>query len=374
MKLIPVNDLKRELHTDLGGKVRDAVIRVADSGWYVTGPELEKFESEFAAYCGVAFCAGVANGTDAIELALRALELPTGAQVATVANAGGYSTTAILRAGLRPLYIDVDESSMTMDPISLRAQLNDGCRAVIVTHLYGRMAPIEAILREVNGPGLPVIEDCAQAHGAELSQKKAGAWGTMGCFSFYPTKNLGAMGDAGAVVTSDAPLARRLRELRQYGWTSRYKADVAGGRNSRMDEMQAAVLRVKLTALDIQNERRREIAAAYSAAFAGTGLALPPAFGRDYVGHLYIVRSAVRDALRTRLGESGVGTDIHYPIPDHRQRSSADTTASLPVTERCAATLLTLPCFPALTDAEVDAVIQAVLTACGERTAAEIAP
>jgi len=225
---IPVNDLKRH-HDPIAGVLADAVDRVLRSGWYIQGREVAAFEEEFAAYCGARHCIGVANGTDALELALRAIGAK--GEVATVANAGMYSTTAILNAGARPIYIDVDPDTMNMNPAALRPEAS----AVIVTHLYGRLAPIDQFQC-----GIPIIEDCAQAHGIRLGD------GRVGCFSFYPTKNLGALGDGGAVVTSDYALAARVRALAQYGWTAKYVSSVPGGRNSRLDEMQAAILRAKL--------------------------------------------------------------------------------------------------------------------------------
>ena len=233
---IPINDLKRH-HAPLAGELAAAVNRVLASGWYILGPEVEAFEREFARYCGVEHCAGVGNGTDALELALGALGIGPGTEVATVANAGMYSTTAILRVGARPLYIDVDGRSMTMSPAALDAAISggpEGCpAAVIVTHLYGQMAEIEELLAIAGRKNIPVIEDCAQAHGAERAGRKAGSRGKLGCFSFYPTKNLGAAGDGGAVVTADAALAAKVRALRQYGWTAKYRSTVAGAQKQQ---------------------------------------------------------------------------------------------------------------------------------------------
>jgi len=362
---IPINDLKRH-HAPLATELAAAVNRVLSSGWYILGPEVEAFEQEFARYCGVEHCAGVGNGTDALELALRAVGVGPGAEVATVANAGMYGTTAILRVGAAPLYVDVDDRSMTMSPAALGAAIPAGPRghpaAVIVTHLYGRMAEIEELLAIAGQKNIPVIEDCAQAHGAERAGRKAGSWGTLGCFSFYPTKNLGAAGDGGAVVTADATLAAKIRALRQYGWTSKYRATVAGGRNSRLDEMQAAVLRTKLPHLDGWNARRREIARLYHGALAGSEVILPEPRD-DSVTHLYVIRSPHRERIRIALAAAGIGTDVHYPVPDHRQESVqriAFRRTPLPVTEASAAEVLTLPCFPEMTDTEVREIAHAV--------------
>lgn len=361
---ILINDLKRH-HAPLAGELAAAVNRVVSRGWYILGPEVEAFEAEFARYCGVAHCAGVGNGTDALELALRAVGIGPAAEVATVANAGMYSTTAILRLGARPVYVDVDARSMTMSPASLRAALSPETAAVIVTHLYGQMAEMEELREIAEKENIPVIEDCAQAHGAERAGRKSGSWGTLGCFSFYPTKNLGAMGDGGAVVTADASLAAKVRALRQYGWTAKYRSTVAGGRNSRLDEMQAAVLRTKLLHLNGWNARRREIARMYGEALAGSGVTLP-AGGCDSVAHLYVIRSAQRERIRNALAAAGIGTDVHYPVPDHLQESMRGLgfrRTDLPVTEACAGEVLTLPCFPEMTDGEVGEIAQAVTAA-----------
>jgi dTDP-4-amino-4,6-dideoxygalactose transaminase len=206
-----------------------------------------------------------------------------------------------------------------MDPGALRAALERGCSAVLATHLYGRLADVERIASRARAAGAPLIEDCAQAHGAERRGKRAGSWGIASCFSFYPTKNLGALGDGGAVVTSDPELADRLWRLRQYGWGRKYFAELRGGRNSRLDELQAAFLLAKLPRLAVLNDKRREIARRYNAAFAGLGLGLPPDPGEDDIAHLYVVRSPRRDALKAALEAAGIGCEVHYPTPDHRQ-------------------------------------------------------
>ncbi len=360
---VPVNDLKRQNHA-MAAELTGALQRVQERGWYILGPEVEAFEAEFAGFCGTPHCAGLASGTDALELALRALGVGPGDEVATVANAGSYSTTAILAAGARPVYVDVEYASMTMDPGALAGALTAATKAVIVTHLYGRMGAVEQLLAVASRHGLPLIEDCAQAHGAALGGRKAGAWGALGCFSFYPTKNLGALGDAGAVVTSDASLDQRVRRLRQYGWTSRYRSTLAGGRNSRLDELQAAVLRAKLPHLDEWNRRRRDIASQYAELLAGSGLLLPgDVSGAHYVAHLYVVRTPRRDELRARLAGADIDTDIHYPVPEHQQEAVRPLGLSgggLAVTERCCREVLTLPCFAEITDAEVRRVAAAI--------------
>jgi dTDP-4-amino-4,6-dideoxygalactose transaminase len=368
---IPINDLKRH-HERLAGDLDRAVSRVLSRGWFVLGPELEAFEQEFAAFCGVRHAIGVGNGTDALELALQAVGAGPGSEVVTVANAGMYSSTAILRAGAMPVFVDVVPATLMMDPAALEAALTPRTAAVIVTHLYGAMAAIEELSAVAARCDIPLIEDCAHAPGAERGGRKAGSWGTLSCFSFYPTKNLGATGDGGAVVTSDLGLTRRLKALRQYGWSEKYRSTIAGGRNSRLDELQAAVLRTKLPHLDRWNARRREIAAAYCEALAPAGLGLPAFPCRaDYVAHLFVIRSSHRDRIRRALQAGGIGTDIHYPVPDHLQeslRSVPFRRTPLPVTERTAGELLTLPCFPEMTDDEVDEVARRVLASIPARS------
>ena len=251
--------------------------RVVDSGWYVLGPQVRDFEAAFARHVGVRHALGVANGTDALTLALRALGVQPGQPVVTVANAGCYASTALAQLGAQPLYVDVEPARLTMAPPALAAALAaHPVAAVIVTHLYGQMADMPRLAALCHAAKVPLIEDCAQAHGATLNGRQAGAWGALACFSFYPTKNLGALGDGGAVLTDDQALAERLRALRQYGWTRKYEVTVAGGANSRLDELQAAVLLAKLPHLDAANAARRAIAARYSAAFADLPLTCPP--------------------------------------------------------------------------------------------------
>ena len=360
---IPINDLKRR-HAPLAAELSAAVERVLSRGWYILGPEVEAFEDEFARYCGIPHCVGVANGTDALELAIRALDLAPGAEIATVANAGMYATTAILRAGATPLFVDIDARTLTMSPAALEADISPATAVIVVTHLYGQMADVESLTAIAARTGIPLIEDCAQAHGASRAGRKAGSWGTLGCFSFYPTKNLGAVGDGGAIVTGNSNLASKIRAMRQYGWTARYCSTVPGGRNSRLDEIQAAILRIELPHLDRWNARRLEIARLYSRELAGSGLILPSA-ADDFVAHLYVVRSPHRDRLRESLAGAGIGTDIHYPVPDHLQESLrhiAFRRTPLPVTESAVRQILTLPCFPEMTDTEVRDVSHAVLS------------
>ncbi len=358
---IPVNDLKRH-NTPILEKLSWSLTSVLESGWYILGPRVREFESAFAQYCGAQHCIGTGNGTDALEIALRACGVAPGDQVATVANAGGYSTAAIRALGALPLYADVAPDSMLVELDDLERKLKGAAKTIIVTHLYGRMVNMPRVMQLASSLDIPVIEDCAQAHGAHFEGRRAGTWGALGCFSFYPTKNLGALGDAGAIVTNDEALAGRVRELHQYGWNAKYRSRSAGGRNSRLDEMQAAILLAKLPHLDRWNARRRSVAEAYTRAIDGCGVQAPNCSGPDYVAHLYVVRVSQRATFRRRLELQNVASDVHYPVPDHWQESAGgqSSTGSLVETERCCGEVVTLPCFPELTDEEVDRVIAAV--------------
>lgn len=359
--MIPLNALGRHV-----APLRDELARVAaeviGSGYYVLGPGVDGFERAFAAWCGLAEVVGVANGTDALELALKAVEVGPGDRVVVAPNAAMYGSSAVLACGAEPLFADVDvEGLMTLE--TLRAAVVDGGapKAVIVTHLYGQLAAIDAIANWCASQGIAVVEDCAQAHGALRGSRRAGAFGDIAAFSFYPTKNLGALGDGGAVGTRRPELAARVRQLRQYGWSAKYTNALPGGRNSRLDELQARFLLAMLPMLDGWNARRRAIARRYIAGIRHPDIRLPASAGDDYVAHLFVVRTPHREALSAHLKASGVQTDVHYPIPDHRQPcfGGRHDDVVLPRAEREAREVLTLPCFPELEDAEVDAVIEA---------------
>ncbi len=333
-----------------------AVASVFTSGRYILGPEVEAFEHEFSAWVGDRPVIGVANGTDALEIALRAGGVGPDTEVVTVANAGGYTSAACRSIGATPVYVDVDQTCLLIDPAQVAAAVTPRTAAVVVTHLYGQLANVAAVRRAV-GHGVTVIEDCAQAHGAGSTTSRAGTLGDLATFSFYPTKNLGAIGDAGAVV-AEAGRAELVRQLRTYGWASKYRVEVDGGRNSRLDELQAALLRVRLASLADGNRRRTEIAAAYRAAapqlrFVGNL--------HDNVHHLCVIAFSDRDAARQQLAALGIGTDVHYPVPDHHQPAwSGGNPVVLPVTERAVGEILSVPCFPELTDVEVDTVASAL--------------
>jgi len=359
MQPIALNDLAR--HTaPLRDELLAAMARVCDRGWYVLGPEVDAFEREFAAHTGVAHAVGVANGTEAIELAARALGVGPGDEVILAANAGMYSTTALRAVGATPVFVDVNEGDLTIDPGAVEGAITAKTRAIIATHLYGRIADVRRLRALADERGVALLEDCAQAHGARAGGQQAGAWGDAASFSFYPTKNLGALGDGGLVACRDGAVAARVRRLRQYGWESKYVAVEGPARNSRLDELQAAVLRVKLPHLDRWNARRRQVAAAY-ARVENPSLRHPDVEGDGYVAHLYVVRTQARDALRRHLAARQIGADIHYPLLDTQQPVLRGTAApALPVSEAAACQVLSLPCYPELSDAEVARVCEAL--------------
>ena len=360
---IPLNDLSRYA-TQVAPVLAARASTVIAGGHYVLGPNVTAFEQAFAAYCGSAHCIGVGNGTDALELALRGCGVGQGDAVVVCANAAMYGTGAVLAIGAIPVFADVDaDGLLTAETIATAIAASTlPPRAVIVTHLYGRLAAMDAVLAIANAHGLRVIEDCAQAHGArDDAGRMAGSWGDAAAFSFYPTKNLGAVGDGGAVLCQDQGVAERVRQLRQYGWTRKYHNTVPGGRNSRLDELQAAFLLAMLPDLEARNARRHDIARRYSQGIVHPLIRVPDVGDHGYVAHLYVVRSAQRDALATHLASAGVVTDIHYPTPDYRQPavSAQYQAVTLPATEAACTEVLSLPCFPELRDDECEAVIAA---------------
>ena len=328
---VPLKDLSR-ISKPIQQEIDEALIRVNHSGHFLFGNYLKAFEKEFAAYCGTEFAFGVGNGTDALEIALKALGIKSDDQVVTVANAGGYSTISILNSGARPVFVDVDKDSMNMSIESLEEVLSPSISAIIVTHLYGQLANIEAISLLAKSYKIPVIEDCSQAHGATRDNKKAGSFGDIGVFSFYPTKNLGAHGDAGALITSNPKLATRIKQLSQYGWQDKYHVHLHGGRNSRMDEFQAAVLQVKLKYLDHNNASLVSTAKQYHKALCHTeNITLPSIPKEGYVAHLFVIRTPCRDALQQHLSEKDIQTQVHFPVPDHLQQGWKPLMLSTPV-------------------------------------------
>jgi len=358
---VPFNDLSRT-SPEMSAEIRDAMARVVASGWYVLGPEHDAFEAELADYLGSDHAVALANGTDALELSLSALGVTAGDTVMTVANAGGYTSVATRLLGAEPVYADVSPDTLLLS-VKTATEALDALRTpprvLVVTHLYGAMAPIAELVELAHSRGIAVIEDVAQAIGARAGGRAAGTFADIGTTSFYPTKNLGALGDGGAVVTSNAELAATVRSLRQYGWTSKYRIGRARGRNSRLDELQAAILRVKLPHLDAMNARRRAIHARYEAV-SSDALRIVNRSSESFIGHLAVGVASDRDAVRAALDAAGIRTDVHYPIPDHRQDWPGPAAVELPETEAASASVVSLPMFPELTDGEVDRVVGAL--------------
>jgi dTDP-4-amino-4,6-dideoxygalactose transaminase len=340
----------------------DAAIRsVLEGPGYILGEAVERFEREFAAYIGVAHGVGVNNGTDAIHLALRALGIGPGDEVITVSHTAVASVAAIAMAGACPVLADVDPVTRTIDPASVAALIGPRTKAILAVHLYGHPAELEALSALCAQHDLVLLEDCAQAHGARFKEGRVGSFGRASTFSFYPTKNLGAIGDAGMVLTNDPEVARKLRLLRQYGWeTPQYS--IIQGWNSRLDPLQAALLSVKLSHLDAATARRQLLASRYDAQLADLPMRLPvQREGCSHVYHLYVVELAdqgTRDALRTRLAEEGIHAGIHYPFGVHEQPaySGCVRTGAMTVTERLARTVLSLPLYPELSEADQDRI------------------
>lgn len=320
-----------------------AIACVLERGRYILGPEVEAFEREFAEYLGVAHVVGVANGTDALRLALQSAGVQPGDRVATVSHTAVATVAAIELAGAIPVLVDIDPATFTIDVNEIENLKN--IRAIVPVHLYGHPAAMHAILAIAKRLGAIVIEDCAQSNGASIDLKKTGSFGAAAAFSFYPTKNLGALGDGGAIATNDSNIAARARLLREYGWRERYVSEISGV-NSRLDELQSAILRVKLRYLDAENAKRREFAADYAVSLANSILTLP----EDVPGHIYhqfVVRAKERDALRAKLTAQGIGTLIHYPVPVHLQPAYAHLErGEMRETEAAAREVLSLPMFP----------------------------
>jgi dTDP-4-amino-4,6-dideoxygalactose transaminase len=364
---VPFLDLKAA-YAELQPAIDAAVARALGSGWYIGGPEVAGFEQDFAAYCGAAHCVGVANGLDALHLGLRAMDVGPGDEVILASN--GYIATvlAVSMAGATPVLVEPDALTHNLDPALVEQAITPRTRVILPTHLYGQPADLDPLLGLARAHGLRLLEDAAQGHGARYKGRRIGAHGDLVAWSFYPSKNLGALGDAGAITTDDPELAERVRTLGNYGSHKRYVNEVRG-LNSRLDPIQAAVLQVKLARLDEWNARRSAIARRYLEAFAALpGLTLPavPDWAEP-AWHLFVVRSATRDTLQDRLADAGVQTLIHYPIPPHRQRAYADlgfSERSFPLAERLANEVLSLPIGPQMTDAEVEAVIEAVIASC----------
>ena len=353
--MIPFSDLTQQ-YLSLKEEIDASIQRVLTSGWFILGQEVLAFEEEFAAYVGVGHAVGVGSGTEALHLALLACDVGPGDEVLTVSHTAVATVVAIELAGARPVFVDIDPHSYTMDSTQVEGKIGPATRASLPVHLYGQVADMDPILSIAREHRLRVVEDAAQAHGAEYRGQKAGSLGDAGCFSFYPTKNLGAFGDGGLVVTSDPEIAERLKLLRQYGWAERYVSSIRGT-NSRLDELQAAILRVKLHKLDEWNGMRRKRAALYDSLLQGAAVVTPVVMEYGmHCYHIYAIRTEHRDQLKEFLRERGVGALVHYPVPVHLQDAYRDLgygEGTLPVTEQVAAEVLTLPVAPEVTEEQI---------------------
>ena len=358
--MIPFLDLN-EVNAPYLKAIEEATLRVVRSGWYILGNELKSFENAFAKYCDTAHCVGVANGLDAITLILMAYEFPEDSEVIVPANTYIASVLPVVYLGFKPIFVEPDPVTMLLDPERIAEKISSKTKAIIAVDLYGRVCEMEPIMALARQHGLKVLTDAAQAHGAIYKNKKTGCIADATAFSFYPTKNLGALGDAGAITTADEALAERIRYLRNYGSLIRYKNDYQGV-NSRLDEIQAAVLSVKLPFLDAENDRRSAIAARYLAEIQVKDLILPPADRiQDDAWHLFVIRHPDRSALVAYLDANGIQTNVHYPLPIHRQKAFEEfRDVQLPITERIHNEVISLPLNAVLTDEEVTYIIQTV--------------
>lgn len=363
---VPFVDLK-SLHHDIQGELREVFDRVLNNSTFVLGPEVQRFEQEFAAYVGTKHCVALNTGTAALHLALAALGVGSGDEVITVAHTFIATAEAISAVGARPVFIDIDPVSFNMDPSLLEAAITTRTRAIIPVDLYGQVADMNAILEIADRYGIPVIEDACQAHGAEYKGRKAGSFGVAGCFSFYPGKNLGACGEGGAVTTNDPELAQRIRLWRDHGSSKRYE-HVFPGLNMRMEGIQGGILSVKLKHLDRWNDQRREAAAAYDLALADTDIETPTELSHNrHVYHLYVVQSDNRDGLRERLAEADIETGLHYPTPLHLQeayRFLGYKLGDFPVTERIMGRILSLPMYPGIPSEAIAKVASELRESC----------
>jgi len=340
-----------------------SIARVLQSGTYILGPETQAFEEEFARYLEVPHAIGVGSGTEALHLALKACNIGLGDEVITVGHTATATVAAIELCGANPVLVDVDPDTYTLDPSKIKNAVTHKTKAIIPVHLYGQSADLASILAIARENNLKVIEDCAQAHGAVYHSRKVGSWGDLAAFSFYPTKNLGALGDGGMVVTRNGPLAKKVRLLREYGWEKRFFS-VTPGWNSRLDEIQAGVLRVKLKYLDWDNRKRRALAAAYHQGLATCPVDLPrERSGSYHVYHLFVIRTSNRDSLSRFLDQRGIGTAVHYPVPLHLQpayRGRVKISGPMTVTEEVVSKILSLPLYPELDFSRLNRVVEGI--------------
>jgi len=361
---VPFLDLARSYLADKS-ELECAALEVMRSGVYIHGEHHQSFEREFADYLNTDYCCGVASGTDALEIALRSLGCRAGDEVITAANAGFYASTACLQVGAVPVYADIDEKTLTLDPSSVQAAIGPQTKFIVVTHLYGGPAAIVQLSELAQSYGIALIEDCSHAHGGRVSGRCLGTFGKAGIFSFYPTKNLAALGDGGAIVTNDPEVFESVRRVRQYGWKKRYFSVGNGGRNSRLDEIQAAFLRIRLRKLDDRNEKRQYIARRLAEACLQSDRYRTVSVNswENHVAHLFVVRVKNRVECISMLKKEGISTCIHYPVADHRQEALVNKKwrkVNLDITEKAAEEVLSIPCNPELTEKEIAHVVRVI--------------
>jgi dTDP-4-amino-4,6-dideoxygalactose transaminase len=362
VELIPVANPLAQTESYIK-EIQNAINEVILSGWYILGKSVELFEKEFAEYLNAKFCVGVASGTDALILALKAVGIHPGDEVITVSHTAVATVAAIELTGAVPVFADIDPFTRCLDPACLPSLISPRTRAVLPVHIYGQPAPMEEIISIAKQNDLKIIEDCAQAHGAEIKGQKVGTFGDAATFSFYPTKNLGALGDGGAVVSNSAQVAQNVRLLREYGWSNRYISSVPGS-NSRLDEIQAAILRVKLAHLEDDNIRRRRIGKHYSQSIKGSDLRYPEQIPETlHAMHLFVVESNHRELFAAYMKKSGIGTAVHYPVAIHNQPAYRDRIRGcnqLQQTDDLYEKIVSLPMYPELTDHQVDRICTAI--------------
>ena len=359
---IPLVNFKRQ-YQEIKEQIDASIQRVLDSGWYILGKECESLEKEFAEYCDASHAVGVNSGTDALVIALKALGVKEGDEVITVPNTAIPTVAAIHMVGAKTVFVDVNEADFLMDSTKIESAITEKTKAIIPVHLYGKACDMTSIVTIAKKHNVFVVEDCAQAHGAKHNGKKVGTFGDMGCFSFYPTKNLGAYGDAGMIVTNNEEVAKKVRMLRVYGQESKNKT-IMHGFNSRLDEMQAAILRAKLILLEQNNAKRRAIAKRYCTEINNPLIILPD-YCEDHVFHLFVIRCSRRKQLQEHLQKQGVKTAVHYPVPLHMQeayKALGYDKGTFPVSEMLANEILTVPLFPEMTNNEIEHVIEKINT------------
>jgi dTDP-4-amino-4,6-dideoxygalactose transaminase len=367
---IPFVDLRLAEESD---EVQAAIARVINSGWYVLGPEVEAFEREFASTCGTSHAVGTGNGTDALAVILRALGIGAGDEVITSPLSAAYTALAIVMAGAEPVFADIDDERLTLDPIAAERAITARTAALLPVHLYGQPADMKSLAALAQKHHLALVEDCCQAHLASCESIPVGTFGAAGAFSFYPTKNLGALGDGGAIVTDDRALAERMKRIRNGGQTDRYR-HIELGINSRLDEMQAAILRARLPWLQRRTDRRRALAARYRSELAGAPVKVPLEMDPGHVYHLFPVRTMRRSPLQAHLRSAGIETLVHYPVPIPRQPAfAAAAGAGCPVADAAADQVLSLPLHPGLSMTEVDSVAEAIRAFAGNGDGKELA-